>query len=165
MIFHFSAKKCLNNPQNPSTRAIYGLYCCLSRIFGVFLWFRSDFLSFFGSSSLIQIQPIFEVLCCDHIEFDFVVFNHRLDFIGSNPLISLILWFSLFEFYFLGFIFVSLIFFFGFIFWLSNFLWHRNPGPVECCHESEKFFLKKVEKSRKNTKKHEKRGSGKKVVF
>jgi hypothetical protein len=42
------------------------------------------------------------------------------------------------------------------IFWLSNFLWHRNPGPVECCHESEKFFpknVKKVEKTRKNTKK------------
>ena len=56
----------------------------------------------------------------------------------------------------MGFIFVSLIFFFGFIFWWSNFSWHRNPGPVECCHESEKFLsknVKKVEKTRKNTKK------------
>jgi hypothetical protein len=43
MIFHFSAKKCLNNPRKSSTAAIYGLYCCLSRIFGVFDRFSCGF--------------------------------------------------------------------------------------------------------------------------
>ena len=53
-----------------------------------------------------------------------------------------------------------MIFFSGFIFWFRflvvYFFGHRNPGSVEWCNESEEFFpknVKKVEKTRKNTKK------------
>jgi len=36
MIFHFSAKKCLNNPRKSSTRLYIGICCFFSRIFGVY---------------------------------------------------------------------------------------------------------------------------------
>ena len=43
MIFHFSAKKCLNNPRKSSTRLYIGICCFFSRIFGVFYRFSCGF--------------------------------------------------------------------------------------------------------------------------
>ena len=43
MIFHFSAKKCLNNPRKSSTGLYIGICCLFSRIFGVFDRFSCGF--------------------------------------------------------------------------------------------------------------------------
>jgi hypothetical protein len=48
MIFHFSAKKCLNNPRKSSTGLYIGICCLFSRIFGVFDRFSCGFGQIFN---------------------------------------------------------------------------------------------------------------------
>ena len=105
---------------------------------------------------MILIPPFFGIPALSYIELDFIVFGRFLD-LSLDRFFGPFFHCLDFEFRFSGFVSFSLIFFFGFIFCIRflvfYFFGRRKPGSVECCKESDKFFLKKREKSQKNTKK------------
>ena len=164
MIFHFSAKKCLNNPRKSSTAAIYGLYCCLSRIFGVFDRFSCGF-------GLIFYHFLNRFLWFRYNRF---LKFYAVTIWNSNSLFSIdrwiqwILWFDRFDgfHWFYGFHCLDFIFWVLYLFLWSFFLVSFFGCPISCGIEipvlsnvamSPRNFswknMKKVEKTRKNTKK------------
>ena len=156
MIFHFSAKKCLNNPRKSSTRLYIGICCFFSRIFGVFCRFSCGFgqifYRFLNRSLLSPYSRNLNSLLSPY-GFDFHCFHWFLDFIGSIRWFLLILFFdfdfrisygslwSFFPDYLLDRFFGCL------FFWTSK---SRFGRMVQWVRE---IFL---EKSRKKSKKHEK---------
>ena len=157
MIFHFSAKKCLNNPRKSSTRLYIGICCFFSRIFGVFCRFSCGFGQIFNrflNRSLLSpysrnlnslLSPYRIDFHCFRLIFGFHWIDRSL--ISLISLIDFIFWISYGSLW--SFFPVS---FFGFGFWLFIFLDIEIPVRSNGAMSPRNFSRKMWKKSKKHEK-------------